>query len=154
MLGLVAWIETGAWRESEAAQTGLAAFGRMRLDKRWRKVKRGGSDLRHLDPEPLHRLRIEVKKLRYAVEFLASLEHRDEAIVRRTAASAALEDLQEHLGELNDLETARALLASLVPAEAMKSADHWLQPNAPQGDPIDAAEGAYGRLVEAGPFWR
>ena len=154
MLGLVAWIETGAWRESEAAQVRIDAFGRARLDKRWRKVKRGGSDLRHLDSEPLHRLRIEVKKLRYAVEFMASLEHRDEAIARRTALSAALEDLQEHLGELNDLETARALLASLVPAEAMKSADHWLRPSAPQDDPIDAAEEAYGRLIEAGPFWR
>ena len=154
MLDLVGWVETGAWRESETAQRPLAPFARARLDKRWRKVRKGGRDLQQLDPEPLHRLRIEVKKLRYAVEFFASLEQRDEAIARRKALSAALEDMQEHLGELNDLETARALLTSLVPAEAMQGADHWLRPTTPAESPIDAADEAYRRLVEAGPFWR
>lgn len=159
MLDLVGWAGTGAWRESEIARRPLAEFGRARLDRRWRKVRKSGRHLSEMEPEPLHQLRIEVKKLRYAVEFLASLERRDEAILRRKAFSAALEDMQEHLGELNDVETARALLGSLLAGhdrarEMMRSARSWIEPGAQAQSPVAAAEEAYGRLVEAGPYWR
>jgi triphosphatase len=159
MLDLVGWIETGAWRDGEPARRPLAQFGRARLDKRWRKVKKGGRHLATLDAEPLHRLRIEVKKLRYAVEFLSSLETRDEAIARRKTFAAALEDIQEHLGELNDRETARELLRSLLEGhemadEMVRSASRWIDASPEGEDPLDAAQAAYRRLVEAGPFWR
>jgi inorganic triphosphatase YgiF len=159
MLDLVGWIETGDWRSSEPARQWLAAFGRARLDKRWSKVKKGGRHLATLDTEPLHSLRIEVKKLRYSVEFLASLETREEATTRRKAFSAALEDVQEHLGELNDLETARDLLGSLLTGHPngkalMRSAGRWIDRSGDGQDPIPASEEAYRRLVEAGPFWR
>jgi CHAD domain-containing protein len=70
MIDLVAWIETGKWRSANGmAAMPLPDFASGRLDKRWRKVKKGGAALTQLDPEPRHQLRIEVKKLRYAVEF-------------------------------------------------------------------------------------
>ena len=159
MLDLVGWIETGSWRSGDPARQSLVSFGRGRLDKRWRKVKKGGRHLASLEAEPLHSLRIEVKKLRYAVEFLASLETREEAIERRKAFSAALEDMQEHLGELNDVETARGLLRTLLADRAdadilLRSADRWTERGEDGEDPITASEDAYHRLVEAGPFWR
>nr|WP_295372007.1 CHAD domain-containing protein [uncultured Sphingosinicella sp.] len=159
MLDLVGWIGTGKWREAEMAQRPIGEFGRAQLDKRWRKVKKGGKHLAKLEIETLHRLRIEVKKLRYAVEFLASLEAREDALTRRKAFSAALEDMQEHLGELNDIETARELLQSLLAGhpkadEMLRSASRFIDKAAQKEDPVAGAEQAYGRLAEAGPFWR
>lgn len=159
MLDLVGWIETGRWRGTEMAQRPIGEFGRAQLDKRWRKVKKGGKRLEELEVEALHRLRIEVKKLRYAVEFLAALETREEALARRKAFSAALEEMQEQLGELNDVETARVLLETLLAGHArademMRSATHLIGKGAPKEDSVAAAGQAYGRLADAGPFWR
>lgn len=159
MIDLVGWMGTGAWRESDAARQPLTEFGRARLDKRWRRVKKGGRHLRTLEAEPLHSLRIDVKKLRYAVEFLASLDPRDEVAARRKAFLAALEDMQEHLGELNDFETARGLLGSLLAGNAkademMRSASRWMAPAAASDKLLQEAEQAYDRLVEVGRFWR
>ena len=74
MLDLVAWIETGSWRANEDARKPLAEFAVRRLDRRWRTVRRSGKIVTELEAEPLHRLRIEVKKLRYAIEFTASID--------------------------------------------------------------------------------
>jgi inorganic triphosphatase YgiF len=159
MLDLVGWIETGKWREAGMAGRPIGEFGRAQLDKRWRKVKKGGKHLAKLEVEPLHRLRIEVKKLRYAVEFLAALETREEALTRRKSFSSALEDMQEHLGELNDIETARELLQSLLADhpradELLGSASRFIDKGTQKENPVTGAEQAYGRLAEAGPFWR
>ncbi|HEY0446864.1 MAG TPA: CHAD domain-containing protein [Allosphingosinicella sp.] len=159
MLDLVAWIETGAWRsENPAAAQSLPEFAVRRLDKRWRQVKQAGRRLAELDAEPRHRLRIEVKKLRYAVEFLSSLQTADEAADQK-AFLAALEEMQERLGELNDVETAHELLARLVgrgkTAEAMlRHADRALASNDTEAEQVGAAEKAYRQLRAIGPFWR
>jgi inorganic triphosphatase YgiF len=159
MLDLVGWIEVGAWREGEVARRPIGEFGRAQLDKRWRKVRKGGKHLAELETEALHRLRIEVKKLRYAVEFLASLETRDDALARRKTFSAALEEMQEQLGELNDVETARELLDTLLAdhpkaGELKRSAARLVDRGTQKDDPVAAAGQAYKRLAEAGPFWR
>jgi inorganic triphosphatase YgiF len=159
MLDLVGWIEVGEWREAELAQRPIGEFGRAQLDRRWRKVKKGGKNLATLEVEALHRLRIEVKKLRYAVEFLAALETRKSALAQQGEFSAALEDMQEHLGELNDVETAHGLLESLLNGQAhaeemIRTASRFIDRGAQKVDPVAAAGQAYDRLREAGPFWR
>ena len=58
--------------------------------------------------EGRHALRIQLKKLRYAQEFLASLL----PAKRLRRSTAALTEAQERLGSLNDLNTALALLGS------------------------------------------
>ena len=91
---------------SSRARAGQGARPRRRsqLDRQWRKVRRRGAELAALDADAEHQLRIDVKKLRYAAEFLAPLH-------RRTAAAsrfiAALKDLQEQLGVANDARIAR-----------------------------------------------
>jgi triphosphatase len=160
MLDLVAWIETGRWRrDNQAAATPLSAFAVRQLDKRWRKVKRGGREIETLEAEPRHQLRIEIKKLRYAVEFLAALQTEETTIVSQKAFLDALEEMQERLGDLNDAETARELLARLVGtgkrAEAMLShAERSLAAERSERKQLEAAAAAYGKLRGVGPFWR
>lgn len=158
MLDLVAWIETGAWRAQDAADVPLRTFAAVQLRKRWRKVKKGGKQLRELDAEPLHRLRIEVKKLRYAAEFLASLQTDAERVARQTAFTDALEDMQEGLGELNDEATGQALLEQLLAgrpnAEEMIATAGSIRNRKAATDPIEDAAAAYERLIEAGRYWK
>jgi inorganic triphosphatase YgiF len=160
MLGLVAWIETGSWRrENELAQLPLRHFASLQLDKRWTKVRKGGQRLAEVEPETRHQLRIEVKKLRYAVEFLASLTSGDEAIARQKQFVRYLEDMQEELGELNDLETARTMLANLLQGEPdsddmMRYASSKLEAPDTEEAQIASAQKAHTQLVEVGRFWR
>jgi inorganic triphosphatase YgiF len=157
MLDLVAWIETGPWRSSARAQEPLDDFASAQLDKRWRKVKKGGRVLARIDPEARHQLRIEVKKLRYAIEFLAALQS-GEAAARQKLFAAEVEEMQEQLGHLNDAETARGLLAELLGSRPDR--DRLLQAAQDGGggpseaETIKAASGAFDRLVEIGRFWR
>ncbi|HEV2746938.1 MAG TPA: CHAD domain-containing protein [Allosphingosinicella sp.] len=155
MIDLVAWAEVGAWRNSEAAAAPLPSFAEAQLDRRWRKVRKNGRDIAGLDPEPRHRLRIDVKKLRYAVEFLAGLHA--EAPSQKPFI-AALEAMQERLGELNDMETARELVAGLpeeLRAEASAFAASNPREEAKRTETLLAeAQAAQRRLTEAGPFWR
>jgi CHAD domain-containing protein len=157
MLDLIGWIETGAWRDGERAREPLDDFASAQLDKRWRKVKRPGRKLATIDPEARHRLRIEIKKLRYAIEFLAAL-HTGEASQRQKQFAGALEEMQEQLGELNDVETARELLAGLLGhhpnKDALIAAAMGDAPQASERDAIEAASTAYSDLVETGRFWR
>ena len=158
MLELAAWIETGPWRQRPQASEPIRSFAAVQLGKRWRKVKKGGKHIRTLEIEPLHRLRIEVKKLRYASEFLASLQTGDDRLARQAAFTDALEDMQEALGELNDAETGRTLLEDLLgnrpDAKEMIATSGLFGAQKGSGKPIEEAAAAYERLVEAGKYWK
>jgi inorganic triphosphatase YgiF len=76
---------------------------------------------RRLGPEGRHELRIVLKKLRYAQEFLASvLPPR-----RLERSTEALADAQELLGQLNDLSTAQALLVTVPEGLATPWVERW-----------------------------
>ena len=113
LLDLVEWVEAGAWRSGEKAIRPVEIFAAKQIGRRWEKVRRAGSRLRELDEEPLHRLRIDIKKLRYASEFFRGLAGSEEEGARRKQFILALEDLQDSLGAINDIATAHALIASL-----------------------------------------
>lgn len=84
-------------------------FARAAIARRIRRVLRLGRAVTREDIASLHALRIEIKKLRYATEFLASLLPRK--AVRANVGRAA--ELQEILGRLNDAEVTSRLLAEL-----------------------------------------
>jgi inorganic triphosphatase YgiF len=157
MLDLVAWIETGAWRRGEPAAEPIEDFASDQLDKRWRKVKKGGRQLAKMEPEARHQLRIEVKKLRYAVEFLAALQTGDAAAGQKKFA-AAVEDVQEQLGHLNDAETARELLGDLIgerpDRDALLRAARGDDAQTSEKETIAAAAQAHRALIDIGRFWR
>jgi triphosphatase len=80
-----------------------------RLDKRLRKR---GAGVPKAPPDARHEVRIAAKKLRYATEFFAALFPKK----RVAPYLAALEELQDILGALNDAVVADRLLAEAVAA--------------------------------------
>lgn len=113
-LDLAEWIETGAWLTLEddsaaARNQRVADFATTILATRYRKVLKRGHRFASLSASARHQVRIEVKKLRYSVDFFGSLFPG-----KRTAAFAeALAALQDHLGHLNDGAVALGLLQTL-----------------------------------------
>jgi inorganic triphosphatase YgiF len=121
MLDLVRWSVIGEWRTSKKARQPLAAFAGKRIDRLWQRVS-ARDDLRKLDDEARHELRIEIKKLRYALEFLGPLH--DPTSRNRKDFTKALVRLQETLGDLNDLVTADEFIEppiDMVPDEAHRA---------------------------------
>ena len=80
------------------------------LDRALHKVKQIGERLDELTTEERHDLRKRLKKLRYPAEFFASLF--DAKGTKKFFA--CLTDLQDDLGSLNDVATARSLLQDMV----------------------------------------
>jgi inorganic triphosphatase YgiF len=83
-----------------------ASFAAARLRRSTRKLRRLAAKARPDDPASLHALRIGTKRLRYALEFFASLE-RGKA---RRCLAKDLAAAQGTLGQLNDLANAGHLL--------------------------------------------
>lgn len=156
MLALLRWVEIGKWRGRRKAQQPLPPFAAARLDKRWAKVAEKGEILSRLGPDPLHRLRIDVKKMRYSAEFLSSLHGGKGVAGRRKRFLRAAEDLQEVLGELNDAATARELVSSLSLAspDARAFAETLIGREPDRAACISAAEKAYRKMRSAAPYWR
>jgi len=84
----------------------LSAFARRTVARLTRRAERAASGGDWTDAAARHQLRIRLKRLRYICEFFADCFKRKR--VRRYLEH--LEDLQDLLGELNDLATARRLL--------------------------------------------
>lgn len=149
---LRAWIADGDWRHDPAkadlrAAT-LAGFAADALDRQRRKVARHGKHLASLDVEGRHRLRKDVKKLRYGCEFLAGLFA---AKGRRRKFAAALLDLQASLGALNDRAAAEERLAALGLAGTAE-ADALLAAWKPKALLKEAARARHA-LLDIKPFW-
>ena len=145
LIDLVGWAAIGAWRGGKIAQRPVEGFANRRLDRLWKKISASGRDLSALDETDRHRLRIEIKKLRYATEFLQGIYPDAGATEKRFAS--AVEELQESLGKLNDMATARTLGSG--------PADHpWLIGSPGERRYLIAADEAFRDLLRIGPFWR
>lgn len=145
ILALVAWSETGAWRESELAREPVRRFAGERLERSWKRVRRQGRQLGLLTPDDRHAFRIEIKRLRYAAEFFAGLTTKARRAQQKRFVGAA-QALQEVLGHLNDLETRRALAPKLLPDEQGCESD--------VARLLEEAERLHKSLREVGPYWR
>ncbi len=99
------WIEDpGAMNcAGKRAAQPVLNFARKSLTKRHTKVCRSLHKIEHLTPSQRHHLRIEVKKLRYASDFFDSLLHDDSGKRTHQKYTRALGQLQNTLGELNDV---------------------------------------------------
>lgn len=146
ILDLVAWSEAGDWRRGEAAQQPIGPFAEARLDRAWKRVRKPGKELRTLPVEDRHNLRIEMKKLRYATEFFACLAPRNRRRQQKLF-TGHLRDLQELLGNLNDIKTRRQLAP-----QPFESGDEAYEKEV--AGLIDQSEQAYSAMRELGPYWR
>lgn len=149
VINLVAWIPSGRWRSSKKAKKPIVPFAAKRLDALWKGIGAKGAGFRSMDEATRHALRIQIKKLRYALEFFSGLYASCAREQKRFAQ--AVEGLQESLGHLNDLVTARELSAAVVPAAAL--ADR-LHSNEEEHRLLALAEGFFRKLMKIGPYWR
>lgn len=161
-LDLTRFVETRGWLVHEDMdQTArlaapIADLAGAALGKCWKTVKKRARGLRTLTVEERHELRKALKKLRYAIEFLAPLyvPQRVAPMVKR------LKRLQDTFGMLNDAAMVRQVLDD--PAVA------------PPGDPVaqraagwvlgavearaalawTEAQDEWHRLKETRPFWK
>jgi triphosphatase len=135
-----------------APVTEFAAFALDRLDRRLRKR---GADVPKAAPEARHQVRIAAKKLRYASEFFSALNPKK----RVAPYLAALEDLQDILGALNDAVVADRLLAEAVAATGQPVPERvdglvrgWMA--AVAANELAGFKRAWREFGEAKPFWR
>ena len=135
LLRLGGWLEDRAWHCAElTAEQDVALNQPLReladhlLAKRHRHVLKRGKDFKDLPIAERHELRIAVKKLRYTTEFFRELY----PAKRAKPYLAALRDLQESLGHLNDVAVAEHLLAELTQAAGRGKAAAQVQQAAGQ----------------------
>src|SRR5262249_11925869 len=109
LIELAAWIEAGAWSES-GGQAPRAPHERPieihagEQLARWRKkIVKKAKAFDQLDAGQCHKLRIAVKKFRYATEFVANVFPRRKSTSRRVAFLNAAKCIQDCLGTLNDV---------------------------------------------------
>jgi len=116
--------------DAKNASVPVAKLSRRLIVRRYARVIEAGAIIDNVAPdEALHALRIDCKKLRYLLEFFASLYQPDEVGV----FVKQLKRLQDNLGDFNDLSVQR---------EEMKSFLH----NSPRAIPVETAA-AVGALV-------
>jgi triphosphatase len=156
VLEAAAWVETGAWLKApgkaEKKRKGSAReFAAKALSRRWKRLVAQGQDLKGLGDAERHHLRIDAKKLRYALEAFLPLfdSARGQRFVKRLKA------LQDELGALNDTAVAGRLVARLKPTGEGKAAAGRLLAarEARRGKTLKAAAKAMQRLAEAAPPW-
>jgi CHAD domain-containing protein len=117
-LEVAAWLETGNWTKPEddlvrsRGDMPIGRFAAGQMARRWRKVRKKGKALVQLDARDRHKLRIQVKKLRYAAEFFGELFRGKRASKRRRKFIAGLEHLQDGLGDLNDIMVDEKLITA------------------------------------------
>lgn len=116
VLNFSRWLDDAGWRSDrhttrrEILDAPLTAFAQIQLERRHRKLLKQGRKLAAATPETRHRLRIAVKKMRYASEFFA-------ALYPGKASGKMIKDLsrlQITLGDLNDLAVTERQLETVI----------------------------------------
>ncbi len=92
--------------ESLGASVNLTAFARQQLRKLRKRARKRFAAARELTPVDLHDLRVSLKQLRYTAEFFAPLL--DDKLAKHYVSS--LHQVQDQLGYLDDVLTARTLM--------------------------------------------
>ena len=165
MLQLGHWIEARGWRAQASARGAdwldrpIGEFATHLLGKRQRKALKLGRQFVQLSAEERHQVRIALKKLRYATEFFQTLYPKKHT----RAYLAALKELQDRLGHLNDVAVAERLIRMLVDA-ADRGGDGvgmewagglvvgWHARGVAEIEP--ATVRAWQKFTEIEPFWR
>jgi triphosphatase len=101
LIDLVEWVGSRRAMGNHAGQARIGAFADEVLNRRIRKASKQGRRLEGMSARGRHKLRIKIKKTRYAVDFFQSRypEKAQDALKR---LSARLKKIQNALGDLND----------------------------------------------------
>ena len=118
-LEVAAWLEAGEWTKPQddlvrdRGDLLIEVAAAEQLNRRRKKIRKQGKALARLDAQRRHKLRIRAKKVRYAAEFFAGVFPGKRAAKRREKFLAALERLQDGLGELNDIVVHEELITAM-----------------------------------------
>ena len=124
LLDCALWLIDGGWRndtdDPQRAQRErpAIAFAQEELARRTRKIVKRVRKLEQLDPLRRHKLRIAVKKVRYARQFFASLNPEGLRRKARRKRDRALKGMQRALGSLNDMRSHHHLAKDFAGANA------------------------------------
>ena len=149
------WMNGAYWQSPQGVAVPPAQdFATRRLRKLAKRFAQAGRQLDTLDDKRLHALRILAKKLRYSAEFFATLYDR-----QKTAAFlATLSEVQEVLGQINDVAVAHRLLDELATLpelsahqEAVALAKGWIAHGLSRQ--LAALRKAIRRFTRQGEFW-
>jgi CHAD domain-containing protein len=117
------WLAEREWRQQPVSEKSVQlmhdvrAFSESVLDEAHRKLLKRGKGFAVLDARERHKLRIRIKKVRYAAEFFSPLYH----VERSESFLVALRNMQDDLGRLNDVETARGLVDGLTTGDSERA---------------------------------
>jgi triphosphatase len=116
LLDTLQWLEIGDWakRSRRYRDRPIERFAAEILARRTKWVTKRAKRLHELNTVQRHKLRIGVKKLRYASDFLGHLFGGHKAKKRLSGFEARLADLQDRLGALNDIAVHKKLAPKLV----------------------------------------
>jgi triphosphatase len=116
LLDTLQWIEDGDWAKHSGRRghRSIEEFAVDILSWRTKEVSKNATRLRKLDTRRRHKLRIAVKKLRYAGDFFGCLFNGCKARKRLSSFQLHLKDLQAHLGALNDITVHQKLAPKLA----------------------------------------
>ena len=172
VLDTAEWVEAGPWSKSEdpvmraAREMPIEIYAASQLSQRRKKIRRRGAKIGELSPEQLHRLRIQGKKARYAVEFFSNLYQGKKAAKRFKVIKSSLMQLQNCLGGINDVMTRKALCADIMamPGRGLTAEQNRHRAFAAGliiGDQqaqiqqlLDRARKTYSRFASAKIFWK
>lgn len=147
MIRLARWVSAPA-EPPEGVET-LKDFASRRLRKGAKQMATQSAAFATLDAAGRHRLRILVKRQRYAVEFLGSL-FRAQPVKRHVRA---LSRVQDTLGLANDCANALAHVRELSPPPGfLDFARGWFAAREATG--VEAAGRALARAADVRRFWR
>jgi triphosphatase len=166
-LEVAAWLETGAWADPsddlvrERGDLPIEVTAAAELNRRWKKIRKRGKALDKLPAPARHRLRIQAKKVRYATEFFTGVFPGKRAAKRRQRFLAALEHLQDGLGDLNDIVVHEDMITALGVRRRPASRKRAFAAGVLAGHEdarldaaMAAAVDAYAELAKVKRFWR
>jgi triphosphatase len=158
LLALMRWFDGYEWclAESVALQEPIEVLAPVLIEPCLKQSEKRAKNFAEQSANKRHRLRISLKKLRYAAELFASLYEAGAAkqFIQR------LKRLQDDLGDANDVRVARDVVESLAPpgkrstgiAHAGKRMLAWHKHRIEKNEP--ELRHHLKELLEAAPFWR
>jgi triphosphatase len=111
LLALMRWFDGDEWCSGEKIQQPIEVLGPALLDRCRAQTEKRAKDFAKQSAKKRHKLRIALKKLRYAAELFAALY--DPAATKQFIQR--LKRLQDDLGDANDVRVARDIVESLAP---------------------------------------
>jgi inorganic triphosphatase YgiF len=113
VFNILEWIEDGKWLKRPQGKRKIRSFAAQLFERRTAKARRKARKAGEVDAHARHKLRIAIKKLRYALYFFETLYSHDGSAKALSHYKKYLKDLQDNLGALNDIAVHQKLATKL-----------------------------------------